>query len=384
MSQPILQYSPLDLANLPPVRVVLEPSTGTPATPANGRVWYDTSTGLPMVRAGGVDYRMAVKSIVDADVSASAAIAESKLSLATDAAAGTGSRRTLGLTATQAMPGNTRLDQIAVPTSALSLNGQRLTNVADPTTGTDGANQQWTQNQISAAITGQDWKPSVRVSSTANVTVASPGTTIDGKTMVANDRVLLKNQTTASQNGVYVWNGSAVPMTRALDADTNAEVTNGMTVQTEEGTANAGTLWVLTTPNPIVLGTTSLTFTQIGAPGATYTAGNGLGLAGNVFSLTAPVTIANGGTNAITAAAARTSLNVPQRGYAADVGAITAGSSTTLTHGLGTDDLVVNVRDKASGDHVNMKINVSSTLITFYSDATVTSAQLRVTAMAVA
>lgn len=107
------------------------------------------------------------------------------------------------------------------------------------------------------------WKSPVRVASTANVTISGPGATIDGVTLASGDRVLLKNQTTASQNGIYVWNGAAAAMTRATDADISAKVSSQMTVPVEEGTDNAGSRWLLSTANPIVLGTTALSFSEL-------------------------------------------------------------------------------------------------------------------------
>jgi hypothetical protein len=79
--------------------------------------------------------------IVDGDVSASAAIAESKLALASDAAVGTASRRTLGPGAQQAMPGNRTLDAINPPIAPLSLNGQKVTNLANPSLSGDAASK---------------------------------------------------------------------------------------------------------------------------------------------------------------------------------------------------------------------------------------------------
>jgi len=130
-----------------------------------------------------------------------------------------------------------------------------------------------THEQLLAAIEGMAWKDSVRVATTANVNLASPGATVDGITMVAGDRVLVKAQTLPEANGIYVWNGAAVAMTRAADANSADEVEQA-TVIVEEGT-NAGTAWRQTAVN-VTLGTTALTFVQFGAtvpPASTSTAG---------------------------------------------------------------------------------------------------------------
>jgi hypothetical protein len=81
--------------------------------------------------------------------------------------------------------------------------------------------------------------------------------------MTAGDRVLLAGQTTASQNGIYVWNGAAVAMTRATDADTAAKLTESLQVQVDEGTLNRDSIFVLVTNKPITLGSTSLRFTRV-------------------------------------------------------------------------------------------------------------------------
>lgn len=127
---------------------------------------------------------------------------------------------------------------------------------------------QWIPTTIDFLTKIFDFKDSVRVTSTANVNISSAPTAIDGVTLANGDRVLLKNQTTGSQNGIYVFNGAASAMTRSTDADSSAEVTAGIFVGIEEGTANADTFWWLTTNNPITLGTTALTFTQFGASGS--------------------------------------------------------------------------------------------------------------------
>lgn len=139
-----------------------------------------------------------------------------------------------------------------------SMGGFKLTNLADPSTAQDAA----TKNYVDASTSGFDFKASVRVTTTANITL-SGAQTIDGVSVVAGDRVLVKNQTTGSENGIYVCAAGA--WSRSSDANVSAEVTPGMLTPVEEGTANADTFWLLTTNAPITLGSTSLAFTQFGA-----------------------------------------------------------------------------------------------------------------------
>ena len=157
-----------------------------------------------------------------------------------------------------------------------------------------GANSLVSKEYVDAVKVGLDFKDSVRVASTANVTVSGPGAAIDGVTLSSGDRVLLKNQSTGSQNGIYIFNGSGSAMTRATDADSSTEVTAGMFVFVEEGTVNADNGFVLTTDGSITVGSTALTFTQFSGAGQ-ITAGNGLTKSGNTINAV--------GGNTLTAAA---------------------------------------------------------------------------------
>jgi hypothetical protein len=224
----------------------------------------------------------------------------------------------------------------------LDLANQQLKNLADGSLATDAV----TLQQLQAYVRGLDWKESVRAASTANVNVAAPGASIDGVTLATNDRVLLKNQSTGSQNGLYQFNGSAVAMTRTLDASTQDGIqtlTAGSACLVTEGTVNADTAWVLTTNDPITVGTTSLSYAQFGG-GTTYTNGNGLDLTGTTFSVKA----ATGG--GITVAAGGVSIDFTKAvaKYAANVG---DGSTTTftITHSLGSSDVIVGLRNIATG-----------------------------------
>ncbi|HSH71532.1 MAG TPA: hypothetical protein VK974_00620 [Methylophilaceae bacterium] len=116
---------------------------------------------------------------------------------------------------------------------------------------------------IKRMIDGGDYKPSCRVASTATVNIAAPGANIDGIAMVAGDRALLKDQAAGAQNGFYIWNGAAVPMTRSADADTAAELNSGVITSIEQGTANADTVWLMTTDGVVIIGTTALSFANI-------------------------------------------------------------------------------------------------------------------------
>lgn len=232
------------------------------------------------------------------------------------------------------------LDQMTAPAADLSINSHKLTNVTDPTAAQDAA----TKAYVDAIAQGLDVKASVRVATTAalaantrsgNILTASANgalASIDGVSLSVNDRILVKNEATAANNGIYTITSlggasSTWSMTRATDADTSAKVTANLYTFVSEGTLNADTSWTLTTNDAITLNTTSLTFTQFSGAG-TYTAGTGLTLVGTQFSQDT----ANG---------------YGIRKYSADVG---DGSSTsiTVTHSLGTKDVHVTLYDKTT------------------------------------
>ena len=160
-----------------------------------------------------------------------------------------------------------------------SMGGFKLTNLGTPTQDTDAA----TKLYVDSAIQGLDTKQSVQVATNSNITLSGTQT-IDGVAVESGDRVLVKEQTDASENGIY--EAAAGAWSRAADADgnPNGEVTSGMYVFVEQGTANAGQGYVLITPDPIVLDTTDLTFSQFSGAGSAV-AGTGIDITGNVISV---------------------------------------------------------------------------------------------------
>ena len=120
----------------------------------------------------------------------------------------------------------------------LDLNSvSKVINLATPSASGDAA----TKGYVDSLVEGLAWKDSCRVATQSNLNLTSPGATIDGVTMATSDRVLVRSQSTASQNGIYIWNGSSTAMTRSLDASTFAELEQAVTT-VEEGTS-AGTTY---------------------------------------------------------------------------------------------------------------------------------------------
>lgn len=169
-------------------------------------------------------------------------------------------------------------------TGTVDVSSKRITNLAEPVQDTDAA----TKYYVDAARSGLDVKASVRAATTAPITLAGVQL-IDDVSLVEGDRVLVKDQTNKTQNGIYIVQAST--WTRASDADNNpgGEVTSGMFTFVEAGTANNDCGFVLTTADPITLGTSELEFTLFSSSGSLI-AGSGLSKAGNTLQVNVAAT----------------------------------------------------------------------------------------------
>ena len=176
----------------------------------------------------------------------------------------------------------TQLSQFANPTADVNLNSNKLINVATPVSSSDAA----TKGYVDTTATGLTFKDAVRVASTgSNVNITAPGTTIDSVSLNNGDRVLLKDQSDQTTNGIYIFNGASSPMTRSPDANSSGEVNPGMFLLVTSGTLNADIGFVLATTGVITLGATDLSFVAFSSGGGSVTAGNGIHVAGSVVSV---------------------------------------------------------------------------------------------------
>lgn len=229
-------------------------------------------------------------SIVNADINASAAIALSKLAVDPLARAnhtGTQLANTISNFDTQVR--TSTLNQMASPTTALAMNAQKISGLADGTAATDGV----TKQQLDAVAQGVRWL-GARMSSTATFSEAGAtattlpvgGTTltVDGIAAANGDYILAKNQTTAARNGLYVVSGigSSVVLTRAPEMDTAAEQ-DGRAVLIEDGSTLAGTVWMNTT-DVTTLGTDPVNFVQFNKA-TDIVGGSGLTLTGTTLDV---------------------------------------------------------------------------------------------------
>lgn len=195
-------------------------------------------------------------------------------------------------------------------------------------------------SQLNNAINGLDWKDNVRAASTGNINLASPGTTLDTVTLANGDRILLKDQTTATQNGIYVWTGAAVALTRTTDAATFNDLESAVViVDAEPGASNAGTRWRMTAVNGVI-GTNDVTWVsdQTSVPAASETTDGIAELATQAET--------DAGTDDLRIITPLKLANSP-RSHRAITQTIGDGSATTfpITHSYGTFDVEVTVRE---------------------------------------
>lgn len=167
-------------------------------------------------------------------------------------------------------------------TGVINVSSARITSLGTPTQTTDAATKAYVDSQLQ----GLDVKNSVRVATTANGTLSTAfanGQTVDGISLATGDRILLKDQSTGSENGIYTVNASGAP-TRATDFDENSEVTGGTFFFVEEGTVNADNGFVMTNDGTVTVGTTALVFTQFSGAGQVI-AGSALTKSGNTLNV---------------------------------------------------------------------------------------------------
>jgi hypothetical protein len=245
----------------------------------------------------------------------------------------TGTANEITLTNGSGVSGN---PTVSLP-SAITLTGKTMTGgtyasptaitgLLDPSSAQDAA----TKAYVDSVAAGLDVKPSVVCATTANITLSGEQT-LDG-ILTATSRVLVKNQSTASQNGIYV--SASGSWTRATDADAWAELP-GSFVFIERGTTLADTAWVCTADQGGTIGSTSVTWSQFAGAG-TYTASTGLTLTGTQFSIDSTVTTLTGSQTLTNKTLTSPTMTAPTLGVASATSvnkvAITApATSATLT-----------------------------------------------------
>ena len=204
-------------------------------------------------------------------------------------------------------------------TGTVNVGGFKVTNMATPVSGTDATNKDYVDNLVQGLIV----KNAVKVATTTNITLSGTQT-IDGYSVQVNDRVLVKNQTTAANNGIYSAQSST--WTRTTDADTWDELISAY-VFVQVGTTQADTGWVCTIDAGGTLGVTAVTWAQFSGAG-TFTAGQGLLLASNVFSIDL---VGTSGKTVVTTTDAQTLINKTLQSAIVDTSiSATAGAGSII------------------------------------------------------
>jgi hypothetical protein len=283
------------------------------------------------------------------------------------------------------------LNALATPTADLNLNNFKITNLATPTVSTDAA----TKAYVDGVAEGLHIHAASYAATTANLNATySNGTSgvgatltnagaqaafaTDGVSPSINARILVKNQTTTSQNGIYtlttVGTGSTNwVLTRATDFDTAAEISGGDFTFVDAGSTLANTGWV-SVDDVTTVGTDPIVFQQFSGAG-TYTASTGVLLTGTNFT---GVVVASGGLS-VGASGFELDTTIAVRKYAANVGDGTA-TTYTVSHNLGTKDVIVSVYDNSSpyAELICDVQHTSTTAITLLFSVAPTSNQYRV------
>jgi hypothetical protein len=236
-----------------------------------------------------------------------------------------------------------------------------------------------TTSYVDGLVQGLSVKDSVRAATAVAGTLATSfenGDTVGGVTIATGDRILIKNQATATENGIYVVNASGAP-TRAADADPVAsELEKGSYVLVTDGTY-AATGWVVTAYTE---GAT--TWTQFSAANE-YTAGTNIAIASNQISFSGILPVANGGTNANTAAGAKTSLGFTTK-YAENNTLLQPASNVVtwvVTHGMASRDVNVQVYELSTYEQVEVDVartNTAAVTLTWVATTNVAADAYRV------
>jgi len=404
--------TPIDLSNLEIKNVLLQyvPTSSLPASNLAGQILYDSTVNRPKWNNGSfwIDIyptadtntvNTAVRrdgfgnfaaNIITASLSGNASTATSlqtsrnfsitgKATAATVAFNGTGDV-SLNITSLGVVPGDITLpngqfilgnaggvgaatNKSSIPLSGfgsaaadVAMGGFKITGLADPINAQDAA----TKSYVDAIAVGLDVKQSCRVGTTANLAstytsgnkrltgTANVAITIDGIALSLSDRVLVKSQTTASENGIYTViqvGDTYAPwiLQRSGDFDTSVKASPGSFVFIEDGSTLSDTGWVMTANAPVTLDTTAITWAQFSGQG-TYLAGNGIVLSGSTWHFAQssaytvnaiPIATGTSTIGFISAGSANQVLRVPSGGGAPTFGAVDISQAAAVTGVLG-------------------------------------------------
>jgi hypothetical protein len=326
--------------------LVLHKVSGGPASPVEGQIWYDTA-------AQHLKYENA-SVVVDPH----------------DRATHTGSQTASTISDfTTAVRSNT-LNQMAAPTADLDVNTHKVIGLVAGTATGHAVEFDQLAAAIATARTGMSYKDPVRAATTANIASlagGAPNVLDTSVNLAVNDRVLVKDQSTGGQNGIYVvttvGTGANGTWTRASDADTAAELQGGTLVPVDEGTVNADKVFMLTN-DVVTIGTTAQVWTNPFS-GATYTASLGAQLVGNDIRANLGTGMTLSGNQAVPDFGA--GANKVMRGKIA-VGFVPSGSvDATINHAMALankDDYLLEIVEVGVGRVLCGEVSVDTNNVT--------------------
>jgi len=347
-------FTNIDLKQNQLTNALLQILGSDPGSPAEGQVWYRSDLHLMRLRLASSTISLGSGTGTVTSVTAG----DSTITVggtATDPTISVNSITHTKVSDFDTQVHTSSLDQMTAPAANVSWNSKKITNLADPTSAQDAA----TKNYVDVLAQGLVIKPSALYATTAALPACTyangasgVGATLtgnsngalaaqDGQTPAANDLILVKNQASGLQNGLYVVTTvgtGSVPfvLTRHVDMDTSAEF-SGAFIPIINGTANNGSLWLCNNSSAPTVGTTAITFIELNkATDLNPTAP--IAISGNTISLNIGAGLTTSGSNLVATG--------PQK-YSVLIG---DGSSTAIvvTHNLGTRDVVMSVQDASS------------------------------------
>jgi len=385
----------IDLVQNQLLNPVIQNLASAPSAPLVGQIYFDTTKGqFGVYTASGWVYLTGASGSVQSVTAGNSTITVGGTTSAPTITVTAGGLNHTYIADFQSTVNATSLSSFAVPTGAISMNSQQITGMADPTTAQGAA----TKNYVDSTSQGLSVKSSVVAATTAALpantyqngtngvgatltATSSAVLTVDGVSVTTGQRILVMNEATSANNGIYVVSNpgtSTAPyvLTRSSDFESASQVP-GSFVFVESGTSNGDAGFVVSSgAGAYTMGTTGITWTQFSGAGEIQP-GTGLTKTGNTIALASPVSIANGGTGSTSAVGARAALGAPGK-YAATIGDGTS-TSFVVTHGLNTLDVIVTIYNNTSLAEVEADVvHTSTTVVTVTFTTAPAASQFRV------
>jgi hypothetical protein len=325
----------IDLVQGPLNNAVVQnlPTAGLPGAPLPGQIAYDTTINAMVIWNGTAWVPTDAAKVGNGSIPL-AKLATDPLARANHTGQQTASTISDFTAAVQAI----QWRSMQPPTAAVSLNTQELTNLGNATQDSSAISLGQAKQLLYGVLT----RRVARASTTADININAPGAAHDGVNLNPGDNLFVgMNQANGAQRGLYTFNGAAVPLTRTPDTDGSTELQAGLEIYVDQGATLGNRTFRLDTDNPIVVGTTVLVWTDLGASN-TYTAGNGINISGGVVSAVA----APGGGVSVGATGIALDPVVAVRKHVQTITGNGALTSFDVDHNLNSRAVSVSMREK--------------------------------------